>query len=60
MRWLGGVDLLELEELTRSPVASSALVARLAAKGAEPAQARAVLAWCLRKGVLQATTAKKK
>jgi hypothetical protein len=59
VRWLGGVDLLELEELTRKPVASSEVVVRLAATGAEPAQARAVLAWCLRKGVLQAITAKK-
>jgi hypothetical protein len=53
VRWLGGVDLLQLEKLAREPVASAALLDHLTSAGVESARATAVLSWCLRKGVLR-------
>ena len=53
VRWIGGVDLLQLEQLARKPVASAALLDHLTSAGVEPARASAVLSWCLRKGVLK-------
>jgi hypothetical protein len=58
VRWLGGVDLLQLKKLARKPVASAALMREIAAGGVEPAQASAVLLWCLRKGVLTSAVPK--
>jgi hypothetical protein len=52
VRWLGGVDLLQLKKLARRPVASAALLREISAGGVEPAQASAVLSWCLRNGIL--------
>jgi hypothetical protein len=54
VRWLGGVDLLQVEKLARKPVASAIL---LRALGVAPGHASAVLLWCMRKGILTSAAA---
>jgi hypothetical protein len=61
VRWLGGVDLLQVGRLARKPVRSESLLREIEAAGLEPARASAVLSWCLRHGILtsvRATTAR--
>ena len=53
VRWLGGVDLLQVEKFARKPVASETLLREIEALGVAPGHASAVLLWCLRKGVLK-------
>ena len=52
VRWLGGVDLLQVEKLAGKPVVSTTLLREIVALGVTPVHASAVLLWCLRKGVL--------
>jgi len=56
VRWVGGVDLLEFAEVAGKSASSVALITYLASTGVDNAQARAVLSWCIRKGVLKAIT----
>jgi flavin-dependent dehydrogenase len=58
VRWLGGVDLLQLQKLARKPIASAALLGEIAATGVESGRASAILSWCLRKGVLTSAVTK--
>ena len=53
VRWLGGVDLLQIEKFARKPVASTKLLREIEAQGVAPRHASAVLLWCLKKGVLK-------
>jgi 2-polyprenyl-6-methoxyphenol hydroxylase-like FAD-dependent oxidoreductase len=55
VRWVGGVDLLEISRLARASIPSEVLLGELVSGGLDPAVSRAVLGWCLRKGVLRAT-----
>jgi hypothetical protein len=55
VRWVGGVDLLEISRLARTSTTFEFLVNELASTGVDPVRARAVLGWCLRKGPLRAT-----
>jgi hypothetical protein len=55
VRWVGGVDLLEISRLARKSIRSEVLLGELVSAGVEPAVSQAVLGWCLRKGVLRAT-----
>jgi len=56
VRWLSGVDLLELEKLARRSMDSASLLGFLISEGLNTAQAEGVLAWCLRQGVLKASS----
>src|ERR1035438_5068152 len=58
VRWLGGVDLLQLQKLARKPIAYAALLGEIAATGVESGRASAILSWCLRKGVLTSAVTK--
>jgi hypothetical protein len=55
VRWVGGVDLLEISRLARSTITSELLLGELESAGIDPVTAGAVLGWCLRMGVLRAT-----
>ncbi len=55
VRWVGGVDLLEISRLARTSTTLELLVAELVSTSVDPVRARAVLIWCLRKGLLRAT-----
>jgi len=51
VRWVGGVDLLKLRDLAKTPVLTSALAQTLA-KDIRPHQAGILLAWCVRNGII--------
>lgn len=53
VRWVGGLDLLSIEELARTPISTSRLIDRLTSDHVDRARAAAVVRWCLRKNVLQ-------
>jgi hypothetical protein len=55
VRWVGGVDLLEVSRLARSAITSRLLIRELESEGIDRVTAGAVLGWCLRMGVLRAT-----
>lgn len=52
VRWVGGVDLLRVRDLAREPVSSSELAQRLSSKDMGAEQAAALLAWCVRQGLI--------
>lgn len=55
VRWVGGVDLLEISRLARTSIPFEVLHGELVSQGVEPGISRAVLGWCVRKGLLRAT-----
>jgi len=54
VRWLVGVDLLQFAEVAGKSASSVALITYLTSAGVDAVLARAVLSWCIRKGVLKA------
>jgi hypothetical protein len=52
VRWVGGVDLLRIQDMARHPISSLDLVHRLLSGELSAVQARAVLGWCVRKELL--------
>jgi flavin-dependent dehydrogenase len=56
VRWVGGVDLLELRNSMRQPIRSANLVERLRTTVGSLAQARGLLEWCLHHDVLRSAS----
>jgi len=54
VRWVGGVDLLRVRDLARSPVRPSEMAERLASPECSPTHITAVLGWCMRHGLISA------
>jgi hypothetical protein len=54
LRWVGGVDLLRVEELARAAIPTRELINHLISAGIDRARAASVVAWCLKKNVLRA------
>lgn len=52
-RWLGGFDLLHLQNLSAHSVRSSDLIEALVSCGGSRSSAAALLQWCLKKNVLR-------
>lgn len=52
VRWLGAFDLLTLRDLAQDRVTLAQLCEQLRTAGIAPGQARALVEWCLRKGIL--------
>jgi flavin-dependent dehydrogenase len=57
VRWVGGVDLLKVRDLAREPISSSELAQRLSSKDMGAQQAAALLAWCVRQGLVTSSSA---
>jgi 2-polyprenyl-6-methoxyphenol hydroxylase-like FAD-dependent oxidoreductase len=55
VRWVGGLDLLDLQSAVGDGCAVLDITARLTARGYTTRQVRAALTWCARVGVVQAT-----
>jgi len=54
VRWLGRFDILELQPLCDRGLPTSVLIETLVCRGFMESEARAVLDWALRKGILRA------
>jgi hypothetical protein len=52
VRWVGGVDLLNMRNLAAVPIQLPQLIARLSILGLMPGQASQLVEWCLVRGVL--------
>ncbi|MBZ5623536.1 MAG: hypothetical protein LAQ69_33160 [Acidobacteriia bacterium] len=52
VRWVGGLDLLNLRGLAAVPIPRRELIARLSGLGLTPDQALRLVEWCLTRGVL--------
>ena len=57
VRWVGGVDLLRLQDLAHKPIHSRDLARRLALAGINLDKATTMMAWCVREGALAASLA---
>ena len=56
VRWLGSLDLLDIRNFARRPVRSLTLVNYLTSSRFSPAEAVRALQWCVRHGLLKATS----
>ena len=52
IRWIGGMDILQLREMTQTPISSTALIALLANQHIKRREAISLILWCLHNGVL--------
>ena len=52
VRWVGGVDLLRISELTRTPISIAELLRLLVSGGMESPRASAVVQWCVQQQVI--------
>jgi flavin-dependent dehydrogenase len=57
VRWVGGLDLLRIRDLTRKPVRSADLLRQLVSANLTSLQAAALLHWCVRHELVSAASA---
>jgi flavin-dependent dehydrogenase len=57
VRWIGGIDLLDIRKLAARPVRTTKLLQELTRGANAPSHASSVLAWCVQHGILQACNA---
>ncbi len=55
VRWLAGVDLLELRAIASRPVPASSVVNYFSATGLSTSRARALMDWCMKHELLSTT-----